>query len=135
MPNDKRLIKLEISGWTYIVSFPYRVHDHEAIVCSGQAFLDCEGRNERRDKLYLEIARKKSGEEKQSTYRITDDAVEVSIQMEKDDFYRFFIELKEHYKITECRMNFDFEGLIETNKTFEFQDFEVMMNVDRNLDA
>jgi hypothetical protein len=55
--------------------------------------------------------------------------------MEKDDFYRFFIELKEHYKIAECRMNLNFEGLVEMNQTFEFQDFEVMMNVDRNLDA
>jgi hypothetical protein len=135
MPDKNRLIKLEISGWTYIVSFPYRVHDHEAIICSGMAFLDCDGRNERREKLFLEIARKKNGEEKQSTYRITEDALDVSIWMEKDDFYRFFIELKEHYKIAECRMNLNFEGLVEMNQTFEFQDFEVMMNVDRNLDA
>jgi hypothetical protein len=135
MPAEKRLIKLQISGWTYIVSFPYRAHDHETIVCSGHAFLDCEGRNERREKLFLEIARKKNGEENKSTYRITEDAVDVFIQMEKDDFYRFFIELKEHYKIAECRMNLDFEGLVETNQAFEFEDFEVMMNVDRNLDA
>ena len=135
MPSKNRLIKLQILGWTYIVSFPYRVHDHEAIVCSGHAFLDCEGRNERRDKLFLEIARKKNGEERQSTYRITEDAMDVSICMEKDDFYRFFIELKEHYKIAECGMNLDFEGPVEMNQTIEFQNFEVMMNVDRNLNA
>ena len=135
MPSKKRLIKLEISGWTYIVSFPYRLHDHETIICSGNAFLDCEGRNERRDKLFLEISRKKNGEEKQSTYRITEDAINVSIYMEKDDFYRFFIELKEHYKIAECRMNLDFEGPVEMSQTFEFENFEVMMNVDRNLNA
>jgi hypothetical protein len=135
MQGKKRLIKLQISGWTYIVSFPYRAHDHEMIVCSGHALLDCEGRNERRDGLFLEITRKKNDEEKKSTYRITEDAVDVSIQMEKDDFYRFFIELKEHYKIAECRMNLDFEGPVETHQTFEFEDFEVMMNVDRNLNA
>jgi hypothetical protein len=135
MPGKKRLIKLEISGWTYIVSFPYRLHDHEAIICSGQAFLDCEGKNECKEKLFLEISRNKNGEEQQSTYRIKDDGMDVFVRMEKDDFYRFFIELKEHYKIAECRMNLDFEGEIKANETFEFQDFEVFMNVDRNLDA
>jgi hypothetical protein len=135
MPTGKRLIKLEISGWTYLVSFPYRIHDHEGIICSGSAYLDCEARNERKDNLFLQIARKKNGEEKQSTYRIKDDGIDVFIYMEKDDFYRFFIELKEHYKIAECRMNLDFQGEIKIGQTFEFRDFEVYMNVDRNSDA
>lgn len=135
MPVNKRLIKLEISGWTYIVSFPYRAHDHEVIVCSGHALLDCEGRNERKDKLFLQISRNKNSEEGQSTYRITDDGMNVFIRMEKDDFYRFFIELKEHYKIAECRMNIDFQGEIKTQQTFEFRDFEVFMKVGRDSNA
>ena len=135
MPGKKKLISLKISGWKYIVSFPYRVHDHEAIICSGHAFLDCEGQKERRHGLFLEIARKKDGQDKQSRYRITEETLDVSIQMERDDFYRFFAELKDHYKIAECRTNLDFEGLIELNESFEFQSFEIVMNVDRNSDA
>jgi hypothetical protein len=135
MPSQKRIIQLQISGWTYVVSFPYRVHDHEMIICSGHAFVDLEGKKERKEKLFLEISRAKNGDDRESTYRITEDGIDVFIRIEKDDFYRLFIELKEHYKIAECRMNIDFEGEIEPNETFGFRDFEVFMNVDRHPDA
>jgi hypothetical protein len=135
MPPQKRLIQLQISGWTYIVSYPYRLHDHEAIICSGHALLDVEGKTQRKDELFLEISRAKIGEDDQSSYRISDNGIDVSIRMEKDDFYRFFIELKEHYKIAECRMTVDFEGEIGPSEKFAFRDFEIHMNVDRHPDA
>ena len=83
----------------------------------------------------MEISRTKTAEDGQSSYRISDSKMDVFIQMEKDDFYRFFIELKEHYKIAECRMNVDFEGEIRPNELLMFRDFEVHMDVDRHPDA
>jgi hypothetical protein len=129
--DQTRTIALDVSGWTYIVAFPYRRHDQEKIICSGSARVAVDDADEFAvNDLYLEINRK-SREADRSVYIIKDQHLVVTIYAERDDFFRIFQELKDHYSIPECRMMIEFQGAIDRDVSHELLDFELNLSVDR----
>jgi hypothetical protein len=131
MSGPARTISLVISGWTYMVSFPYREHDREVLICSGKVRLAADDEDEtERGNLYLEINRK-TDERQQSRYFIREDGVNVDIFVERTDFYRILQELKDHFQIPECLLTIELEGPVNEGQGHLFTDFQLNLAVDR----